>query len=49
MFPVLRRDGIAIEWNGGAREVERAAICSGDDLDGIWVQDVFGGAKDFQG
>ena len=35
--------------DGGAGEVEGAAVGGGDDFDGVGVGDVFGGAEDFEG
>ena len=40
---------ITIVGDGGAGEVEGAAIGGGDDLYGVGVGDVFGGAEDFEG
>ena len=40
---------VAVVGDGGAGEVECAAIGGGDDFDGVWVGDVFGGAEDFEG
>ncbi len=40
---------VAIVGDGGAGEVEGAAVGGGDDFDGVWVGDVFGGAEDFEG
>jgi hypothetical protein len=52
VLPVFRGGvvfGIAVEGDGGAGEVEGAAVGGGDDFDGVWVVDVFGGAEDFEG
>ena len=60
MLPVLRRCdvvaglyvaglSIAIKGDGGAGEVEGAAVGGGDYFDGVWVGNVFGGAEDFEG
>jgi len=40
---------IAIEGDGGAGEVEGAAVGGADNFDGVWVGDVLGGAADFEG
>ena len=50
MLPVLRRivdAGIPMIGDGGAGEVEGAAVGGGDYFDGVGVGDVFGGAEDF--
>jgi hypothetical protein len=52
VLPVLRGGvvfGIAVEGDGGAGEVESAAIGGGDDFDGVGVGDVFWSAEDFEG
>ena len=49
MLPVLRGGSIAIVRDGGAGEVEGAAVGGGDYLYGVGVGDVFGGAEDFEG
>jgi len=52
VFPVLRGcsvAGISIIGDGGAGEVEGAAVGGGDDLDCVGVGDVLGGAEDFEG
>ena len=40
---------VAVVGDGGAGEVEGAAVGGGDDFDGVWVVDVVGGAEDFEG
>jgi len=47
--PLAAGLGIAIEGNGGAGEIEGAAVEGGDDFDGVGVADVAGGAGDAQG
>jgi len=52
VFPVLRGvsgAGVAVVGDGGAGEVEGAAVGGGDYFDGVWVGNVFGGAEDFEG
>jgi hypothetical protein len=55
VFPVLRRYdvvsglSVAVVRDGGAGEVEGAAVGGGDYFDGVWVGDVLGGAEDFEG
>ena len=52
VLPVLRCGvvfGIAVVGDGGAGEVEGAAVGGGDYFYGVWVGDVFGGAEDFEG
>ncbi len=52
VLPMLRGGGgvgVAMKRDGGAREVEGSAIDSGDDLDGVGIGDVFGGAADAEG
>ena len=49
VLPVGWRGAVAVEGDGGAGEVEGAAIGGGDDFDGVWIGDVFGGAEDFEG
>jgi len=39
---------VAVEGDGGAREVEGPAVGGGDDFDGVGVGDVFGTAEDFE-
>ncbi len=41
--------GVAVVGDGGAGEVEGAAVGGGDDFDGVGVVDVLGGAEDFEG
>jgi hypothetical protein len=41
--------GVAVVGDGGAGEVEGAAVGGGDDFDGVGVRDVLGGAEDFEG
>jgi hypothetical protein len=40
--------GIAIIGDGGAGEIEGAAVGGGDYFDCVWVGDVFGSAEDFE-
>ncbi len=40
---------IAVVGDGGAGEVEGAAVGGGDYFYGVWVGDVLGGAEDFEG
>ena len=49
MFPVLGRVAVTVVRDGGAGEVEGAAVGGGDYLYGVGVGDVFGGAEDFEG
>jgi len=50
VFPDLSlAGGVAVEGDGGAGEVERAAVKGGDDFDGVGVGNVFGTAGDFEG
>lgn len=51
VFPVLRCwvvFGVAVVGDGGAGEVEGAAVGGGDDFDGVVVVDVLVGAEDFE-
>jgi hypothetical protein len=41
--------GISVVGDGGAGEVEGAAVGGGDYFDRVWVGDVFLGAEDFEG
>jgi len=49
VLPVLRGGSIAIVRDGGAGEVEGAAVGGGDYFYGVGVGDVFGRAEDFEG
>ena len=49
MFEVGRVGGVAVVWDGGAGEVEGAAVGGGDYFYGVGVGDVFGAAADFEG
>jgi hypothetical protein len=59
VLPVLRGDvvaglcvvgaPVAIIGDGGAGEVESAAVGGGDNFDGVWVGDVFEGAENLEG
>ncbi len=49
MLPVLRGVSVAVIGDGGAGEVERAAVGGGDHFDGIGVVDVFRSAGDLEG
>ena len=49
MLPVFGVGLVAVVGDGGAGEVECAAIGVGDDFNGVGVGDVFGGAEDFEG
>jgi hypothetical protein len=52
VLPILRGGafaGITVVRDGGAGEVEGAAIGGGDYFDCVWVGDVFCGAEDFEG
>ena len=51
VLPVLRCGigRVAVVGDGGAGEVEGAAIGCGDDLDGVGIGDVLRGAEDFEG
>ena len=49
VLPVLRGCSIAVVWDGGAGEVESAAVGGGDHFYGVGVGDVFGRAEDFEG
>ncbi len=49
VLPVLRRGAVAVVGDGGAGEVEGAAVGGGDYFYGVGVGDVFGGAEDFEG
>ena len=51
VLPVVRWDyvGVAVVGDGGAGEVEGAAVGGGDDFYGVGVGDVLGGAEDFEG
>jgi hypothetical protein len=48
VLPVRRGSAVAVVGDGGAGEIEGAAIGGGDDFDRVWVGDVLGGAADFQ-
>ena len=39
---------VAVVWDGGAGEVEGAAVGGGNDFYGVWVGDVLGRAADFE-
>ena len=47
VLPVLLRGAVAVVGDGGAGEVEGAAVGGGDYLYGVGVVDVVGGAADF--
>ena len=47
VLPVGRCRVVAVVGDGGAGEVEGAAVGGGDDFDGVGVGDVFGSAEDF--
>jgi hypothetical protein len=49
VFAITGKTAIAIEGDGGAREVEGAVIVGGDDFDGVGIMDVGGGAADGKG
>ncbi len=49
MLEVVGVRGVAVIRDGGAGEVEGAAVAGGDNFDGIWVGDVFRAAVDFEG
>ncbi len=49
VLPVLWCGLVAVVGDGGAGEVEGAAVGGGDDFYGVGVGDVFGGAEDFEG
>ena len=40
---------VAVEWDGGAGEVEGAAVGGGDYFDCVWVGYVLWGAEDLEG
>jgi hypothetical protein len=48
VLPIRRFDTVAVIGDGGAGEVEGAAVGGGDDFDGVGVGDVFGGTEDFE-
>ena len=48
VLPVSRRNIIAVVGDGGAGEVEGAAVGGGDNFDRVRVGDIFGGAEYFQ-
>jgi hypothetical protein len=49
VLPVRRVDAIAVVGDGGAGEVEGAAVGCGDDFDGVGVGDALGVAQDLEG
>ena len=49
MFPVVGSGVVTVVRDGGAGEVEGAAVGGGDYFYGVGIGDVSGGATDFEG
>jgi hypothetical protein len=49
VLAIAGETAIAIEGNGGAREVQGAVVVGGNDLDGVGIVDVGSGATDGEG
>ena len=49
VLPVAGAGGVAVVRDGGAGEVEGAAVCGGDDFYGVGIGDIVWGAADLEG